>query len=114
MRFADAQLDQLFRALSNPTRRTVVARLGEGPQSVSDLAEPFGMALPSFMQHIEILEECGVIRTEKVGRSRICTLTPEVLQEGEGWLAQQRAIWEGRLNRLDRYLLKLQRERKKR
>lgn len=112
MRYADTDLDQLFRALANPTRRAVVARLGEGPRPVSELAEPFGMALPSFMQHIEFLEECGVVRTEKVGRSRICTLTPGLLREGEGWLAKQRSVWERRLDRLDDYLLKLNEKRK--
>jgi DNA-binding transcriptional ArsR family regulator len=111
MRYADATLDQIFRVLANPTRRAVVARLGTGPKPVSELAEPFGMALPSFMQHIEMLEECGVVSTEKIGRSRICTLNFDPLQAGEGWLAEQRRIWEERLERLDSYLLKLHRER---
>ena len=113
MQFADIDLDRIFRALANPTRRAVIERLGEGPMPVSALAEPFDMALPSFMEHIELLEECGVVRTEKVGRTRIYTLTPVLLKEGEGWLARQRSMWERRLDRLDNYLLRLHSERKK-
>ncbi|NKE47904.1 helix-turn-helix transcriptional regulator [Roseomonas frigidaquae] len=100
-----ATLDRAFQALADPTRRAILARLGSGPASVSRLAEPFTMAMPTLLQHIRVLEQGGLIGTEKVGRTRICALRPDALRETEGWLARQRAAWEGRLDRLDAYLL---------
>jgi DNA-binding transcriptional ArsR family regulator len=99
-----AQLDRVFHALSDPTRRAVLARLGDGPAAVSELARPFDMALPSFTQHLGVLEECGLVRSRKQGRVRTYRLTPQPLNAAEGWLGKRRAHWERRLDRLDAYL----------
>lgn len=99
------QLDELFQALADPTRRAVLGRLGSGPASISDLAEPFDMALPSFMKHIRFLEESGLIRTEKEGRVRTCSLQRARFAMVEGWLSEQRAIWDGRTDRLEQFVL---------
>ncbi len=93
-------LDTIFSALSDPTRRAVVARLGQGEAPVKTLAAPHDMALPSFLKHIDMLERAGLVKTRKDGRMRICTLHPEALAQAESWLDQQRAIWSGRLDRL--------------
>ncbi len=98
-------LDGVFRALADTTRRAVLARLSAGPASVSELAAPFDMALPSFMQHLKVLEDSGLIRSGKAGRVRTCRLEPRALQGAEGWLGRQRSLWERRLSQLDRYLL---------
>jgi DNA-binding transcriptional ArsR family regulator len=97
-------LDSTFQALADPTRRAVIARLIEGPASVSQLAEPFDMALPSLMQHLKVLETGGLIRTRKTGRVRTCQLETGRLSEAQDWLSQQKALWERRLDRLDLYL----------
>lgn len=102
-----ASLDDVFFALGDPTRRAVMERLAKGAASVKDLARPFTMALPSFMQHLKVLEEGGLIRSRKEGRSRICELNPAVLNEAEDWLGQQRAIWETRFDQMDAYVMKL-------
>ncbi|MGX1305401.1 DNA-binding transcriptional ArsR family regulator [Amorphus suaedae] len=104
----DASLDDAFRALADPTRRAVIQRLGRGPASVTDLAEPFEMALPSFLQHLKILEKSGLVRSTKVGRTRTCELSPEALAPLEGWLAEQKAMWEARFDRLDAVVRELQ------
>lgn len=101
-------LDRLFHALADPTRRAVVERLSRGPASVSELAKPFGMSLPSVVQHLQVLEASGLIRTEKVGRVRTCRIEPAALRAAERWMADQRALWECRLDRLDAYLQDLQ------
>lgn len=98
------QLDGIFQALADPTRRAVVGRLGHGPASVGELAQPFDMALPSFMKHIHILEESGLIRTNKVGRVRHCEIDRARLAAVDGWLDEQRAIWDGRTDRLERFV----------
>ena len=98
------QLEPLFRALANPTRLAVVERLSRGPASVSELAGPFDMALPSFLQHLDVLEGCGLVRTRKLGRVRTCYLRPRRLRTAEGWMAERRAEWERRLDQLDAYL----------
>jgi DNA-binding transcriptional ArsR family regulator len=103
-----ASLDRMFHALADPTRRAVVERLSRGPVSVSELARPFAISLPSVVQHLQVLEECGVIRSEKVGRVRTCHIEPRALRAAEQWIAEQRAVWEGRLDRLDGYLRDLQ------
>jgi DNA-binding transcriptional ArsR family regulator len=100
-------LDRVLRALADPTRRAVLERLGRTPVAVSELAAPFRMALPSFVQHLRVLEDCGLIRTRKSGRVRTCEISPRPLRAVEGWLARQRAVWEKRLDRLDSYLMKL-------
>jgi DNA-binding transcriptional ArsR family regulator len=99
------RLDEVFRVLADPTRRAVLRRLGQGPASVGELAEPFGMALTSFLKHIRALEASGCIRTVKRGRVRECVLEPGALAEVEGWLAAERAVWEGRTDRLERFVL---------
>jgi DNA-binding transcriptional ArsR family regulator len=98
------QLNGIFQALADPTRRAVLGRLSKGPVSVSDLAKPFDMALPSFLQHIRFLEASGWIRTRKVGRVRICAIEEKPFAAVAAWLAEQRALWEGRTDRLERFV----------
>ena len=100
-------LDRVFRALGDSTRRAVVRRLTAGPAAVSELARGSKMALPSFAQHLDVLERCGLVRSRKVGRVRTYRLVPQPLKTAERWMAQQRAIWERRLDQLDAYLLEL-------
>lgn len=101
-------LDRVFSALADPTRRAVVQRLAKGPATVSELAQPFSMALPSFLQHLRVLEDCGLVRSRKQGRVRTCEVDPGSLATAERWFAEQRALWEGRLDRLEAYLQVLQ------
>jgi DNA-binding transcriptional ArsR family regulator len=105
-----ASLDRVFHALSDPTRRAIVSRLIRGAASVSELARPFAMAMPTLLQHLRVLEESGLIRTEKIGRVRTCEMEPASLGPAETWLAQQRAIWEGRLERMEAYVADLHRK----
>jgi DNA-binding transcriptional ArsR family regulator len=98
---ADADvLDRTFHALADSTRRSIVVRLSEGPASVSALAEPLEMSLSAVVQHIEVLQKCGIVRSEKVGRVRTCQLEPAPMREVEQWIAQHRQVWEGKLDRL--------------
>ena len=90
-------IEGVFRALSDPTRRRVVERLSKSPASVSQLAAPFAMALPSFVQHLHTLEECGLVRSKKSGRVRTYELAPQRLRIAEDWFVRQRAHWENRL-----------------
>ena len=94
----------MFRALSDPTRRAVIAHLARSPASVTDLARPFKMALPSFAQHLTVLEECGVVRSHKEGRIRRYQLVPQPLVVAEDWMTAQRVIWGQRLDRLAEYV----------
>lgn len=96
----DNHLDCLFSALSDPTRRAVVARLTAGPAAVSDLHAPHDMALPSFMKHLGRLEAAGLVRTEKTGRVRMVHIQPGPMAEAEAWLRRHQRLWEGRLDRL--------------
>ena len=105
-------IDSVFRALSDPTRRHVLERLSRSPASVSELAAPFDMALPSFVQHMSILEESGLVRSRKTGRVRTYQLAPKRMQLAENWLAQQRTLWNRRLDQLDDYLLDLKEKTK--
>lgn len=98
----------MFAALADPTRRAVVERLGRGPASASELAADFPIALPSFLQHLKLLEASGLIRTEKQGRVRHCTIEPLALLQVEQWIADRRREWEIRLNRLGKYLDQLE------
>ena len=91
----------MFVALSDPTRRRMIQRLGRGPASVGDLARPFPMTLPSFMKHVRMLESSGLIQTRKTGRVRHCTLNRDRLALVDGWLADQRRLWEERTDRLE-------------
>lgn len=99
--------DIIFLALADPTRRAVVDSLARGPAHTSDLAAGFDMALPSFTQHLGVLEKSGLVRSEKKGRVRTYFLVPAQLQKAEDWLAKRRALWEKRLGQLDKYLLSL-------
>ncbi len=105
-------LDHVFHALADPTRRAVLHRLVRGPTSVSDLAKPFKMALPSFLQHLQVLEDSGLIRTKKTGRVRTCRFEPKKLATAEQWIAHRRALWQGHLDRLGSYLDELQAQEK--
>lgn len=102
-----ADLTRVFHALADPTRRAVLERLTRGPAAMTELARPFSMALPSFSQHLGVLEECGLVRSQKVGRVRTYQLAPEPLAEAQDWLGTQRTQWERRLNQLDDYLRQL-------
>lgn len=97
-------LDLAFHALSDPTRRAVVSRLAEGELPVSVLAKPFDMALPSFAQHLKVLEDSGLIASEKRGRSRWCRLERERLDEAVDWMIAERRRWEERLDRLEAFV----------
>jgi DNA-binding transcriptional ArsR family regulator len=97
-------LDLLFHALSDPTRRSMVERLSQGPASVSELARPLDMSLPAVVQHLQVLETSGLVRTEKVGRVRTCRIEPRALRLAEQWIADRRSTWERRLDRLGDYL----------
>lgn len=105
-----AALTEVFYALADPTRRAIVGTLGRGPETVSALAAPFEMALPSFLKHLSVLERCGVIRSAKRGRVRTCELVPKTLTQAERWLAEQRVLWEARSDRLARFAEKLHQE----
>src|SRR5436305_1481732 len=94
-----ARLDRAFQALADPTRRGMLARLSRAPASVSELAAPFRISLPAVMQHLQMLEASGLVRSEKKGRVRTCRLEPKALATAESWIAEQRALWEGRLDR---------------
>jgi DNA-binding transcriptional ArsR family regulator len=103
LKYAPA-VDDVFRALGDPTRREMVERLGTGPASVSQLAQPLRMSLSAVVQHLAVLEACGLVRSEKVGRVRTCRIEPVALQSAEEWFAGQRAAWERRLDRLGQFL----------
>ncbi|GHD64435.1 ArsR/SmtB family transcription factor [Jeongeupia chitinilytica] len=103
-------LNGVFHALADPTRRSVIARLGRGPASIKELAEPFGLGLPSFLKHIKVLESSGLIASEKVGRVRTCKLKRGNLTAAEKWFDEQRAAWESRYENLDQLLTDLQGE----
>ena len=97
-------LDRLFSALADPTRRAIVERLSRQPASVKDLAAPLDMSLPAVMQHLQVLEASGLIRSEKVGRVRTCRVETSALATVEKWVAARRATWERRLDRLGAFL----------
>jgi DNA-binding transcriptional ArsR family regulator len=99
-----ADLNRLFQVLADPTRRAVVERLGRGPAATSELARPFDMALPSFLQHLEVLANVGLVTSKKDGRVRTYRLTPQPLQAVEDWMTTQRRLWERRLDQFDEYV----------
>jgi DNA-binding transcriptional ArsR family regulator len=103
-------LSLLFHALSDPTRRAILTRLAAGPAPVTALADPTGLRLPTVMRHLSVLEEAGLIATAKDGRVRTCAIVPEALAPVRGWLDDQRAIWESRLDRLDAYVKDLMKD----
>lgn len=102
----DPRLDRLFHALSDPTRRGIVERLAHGPATVSELAEPTGMALPTVMRHIAVLAEGGLVRTEKAGRARLCHAVPDPMEAARAWMETQRRVWDARLDRMEAHVLK--------
>jgi DNA-binding transcriptional ArsR family regulator len=107
----DPDLSLLFHALSDPTRRSILTRLAEGPAPVTALFAPTGLRLPTVMRHLSVLEEAGLIATSKDGRVRTCAIVPEALAPVRTWLDDQRALWEDRLDRLDAYVMTLMQER---
>ncbi|HEV2521375.1 MAG TPA: metalloregulator ArsR/SmtB family transcription factor [Candidatus Acidoferrales bacterium] len=98
------RLDAVFQALADPTRRALVAALGHGPASVSDLARPHRMSLPAVMKHLRVLQNAGLVTQRKFGRTRRCRLAARPLQKAEAWISQYRAFWESHFDALDRYL----------
>ncbi|WID97897.1 metalloregulator ArsR/SmtB family transcription factor [Bosea vestrisii] len=106
-------VDQVFRALSDPTRRHVLERLTARPASVSELAAPYAMALPSFVEHLKVLETSGLVRSHKTGRVRTYELATDQLKLAEDWLGRQRNLWERRLDQFDAYVMTLKEEESK-
>lgn len=99
-----ATLDRVFQALADPSRRLMVERLSQGQATVSELGRPLDMSLAAVVQHVQVLEACGLIRTQKIGRKRTCSIEPVVLRGAEQWISERRATWERRLDRLGDYL----------
>lgn len=97
-------LDRVFHALADPTRRAMIERLGRAPATVSELAQPAGMSLAAIVQHVQILEASGLVRTEKVGRTRTCRINTATLASVERWLQARRNEWDTRLDLLGEYL----------
>ena len=106
-----AQLSQVFQALADPTRRAVLERLGIGPAAMTELAQPFSMALPSFSQHLDVLEKCGLVLSHKNGRVRTYQLASQPLELAEEWMAAQRNHWERRFDQLDQHLAAMKAEK---
>lgn len=104
-------IDPTFAALADPTRRAVVQALCKGSATVSELASPFNMALPSFTQHLGVLEKAGLVVSRRVGRSRVCSLDPTALKAAEQWMATHRQQWESRMDRFEAHLKQLDKER---
>jgi DNA-binding transcriptional ArsR family regulator len=99
-----APLDQVFHALADPSRRAMVDRLTRGPASVSELAQPLTMSLAAVVQHVQVLESSGLVRTEKVGRVRTCSIEPAAMRTAEHWISERRTLWERRLDKLGDFL----------
>lgn len=97
-------MDLAFQALADPSRRAMVDRLVQGPATVSELAAPLAMSLSGVMQHLAVLEASGLVVSEKIGRTRTCRIEPRVLTQAEHWIAERRALWERRLDRLGQFL----------
>jgi DNA-binding transcriptional ArsR family regulator len=104
LNYQAAPLDHVFHALADPARRSMVERLAKGPASVSELAGPLEMSLPAVVQHLAVLEESGLVSSQKKGRVRTCKLEPKALQPAEHWINQRRTLWERRLDRLGEFL----------
>jgi len=97
-------LDLAFQALGDPTRRALVERLAGGPASVSELAAPLPMSMPAVMGHLKVLEQSGLVKSEKIGRVRTCRIDPKMLSQAEQWVAERRVLWERNLDRLGQFL----------
>jgi DNA-binding transcriptional ArsR family regulator len=104
LNYQSAALDRVFHALAEPTRRAIVERLSRGPASVSELAAPFAMSLPAVVQHLAVLEESGLVASEKVGRVRTCRIDSATLSVAERWINERRMLWQRRLDRLGEFL----------
>jgi DNA-binding transcriptional ArsR family regulator len=100
----EQNLDRMFHALADGNRRALIDSLMGGPATVSALAQPMAISLPAVMQHLAVLENSGLVRTEKSGRVRICSLDPGAMSEVEGWVGARRQMWENRLDQLGRFL----------
>ena len=100
MRTELPDIGRIFHALGDPTRRAMVERISQGPVSVSRLAEPLDMTLAAVVQHLQVLEESGLVKTEKTGRVRTCSMNPAGLAALERWVAERRSVWDKRLDRL--------------
>jgi len=98
------KLDRTFAALADPARRAMVDRLAQGPATVSELARPLPMSLPAVMLHLKVLEDCGLVKSQKAGRVRTCRIEPEMLSQAEKWVSERRQMWERGLDRLGAYL----------
>jgi DNA-binding transcriptional ArsR family regulator len=107
-------LDHVFGALADPTRRAILARLALGESSVNELAQPFDMSLPAVSKHIKVLEQAGLISRSREAQTRPCRLEPETLKAVDGWLAEYRSLWSESLDRLDDYLTTLKSKEKTR
>jgi DNA-binding transcriptional ArsR family regulator len=101
---ADPDLDRIFHALADPGRRLMVDRLSHGPASVTQLGQPLAMSLAAVLQHVQVLEACGLVRSQKIGRTRTCSINPVALRSAETWISERRGLWERRLDRLGGYL----------
>lgn len=99
-----ADLDRVFQALADPGRRLMVERLSRGPASVSELASPLRISLAAVVQHVQVLEASGLVRSQKIGRTRTCRINPAALRSAESWIAERRSLWERRLDRLGDFL----------
>lgn len=106
LNYQPAALDRVFFALADPGRRRMVERLSRGPASVSELAKPLDMSLSAVVQHLQVLETSGLVRSEKVGRVRTCRIERDMLRGAEDWITKRRVAWEQRLDRLEAYLAK--------
>ena len=100
----EADLDRVFHALADPGRRLMLERLSRGPASVSELGRPLAMSLAAVVQHVQVLEASGLVRSQKTGRTRTCTINPAALDSAESWISERRTLWERRLDRLGDYL----------
>jgi DNA-binding transcriptional ArsR family regulator len=104
-----AELDRAFSALGDPTRRAILSRLCDGPKSVTELSEPFEIALPSLLKHVRVLEQSGLVSSQKVGRVRTCKIEPHALHATEDWIHQHIAAWEKRLDRMEAHIERMKR-----
>jgi DNA-binding transcriptional ArsR family regulator len=103
-------LDRAFSALADPTRRAIVSRLCDGPKSVTELSEPFELALPSLLKHVRVLEQSGLVSSEKIGRVRTCRIEPRALHATEAWIKQHISTWEKRLDRMEAHIERMKRK----
>lgn len=103
-RHSEIDIGRVFHALGDPTRRAMIDKLSEGPVSVSHLAKPLNITLAAVVQHLQVLEDSGLVRTEKTGRVRTCRMEPKALSAAEQWINDRRSLWEQRLDRLGEVL----------